>query len=66
MPEPGIGLLELLLVTQGLLPLALQVPCDQAIVRLDRPLLPGRPLGLIACALAPRVPMRLQLLALGP
>jgi hypothetical protein len=57
--------LDLLLMAQGLLPLSLQGPCYQAIFRLDCPILPGRPLGLIVCAFSPLMPMCLELLALG-
>ena len=63
--EPGILFLQLLLVTECLFPLSLQLTGHQAIFRLDGFVLPGRPLGVIVRPLQALVPMGLSLLAFG-
>src|SRR6516165_3538793 len=55
--EPGILFLQLLLVTERLFPLPLQLTGDEAVFRLDGFVLTSRPLGIVARALKPLLPM---------
>ena len=63
--EPGILFLQLLLVTERLFPLPLQLTGHQAMFRLDGCVLPGRPLGVIVGPLQALVPMGRSLRAFG-
>jgi hypothetical protein len=63
--EPGILFLQLLRVTERLVPLPFQRTGHPALVRLDGCVLPGRPLGVIGRSLQALVPMGRDLLAFG-
>ncbi len=63
--EPGIFFLQLLLVTQRLFPMPLQLTGHEAIFRLDGFVLPGGPLDAVVRPLQALVPMGLSLFAFG-
>lgn len=60
---PRILLLQVVLVSERLFPVPLQFTGDEAVFRLDGFVWSGRPLGMVAHALTPLVPMDLSALA---
>ncbi len=62
-PESVVFFFESALIAQGLLPAPLQRPSDQAVLRLDRLVLPLGPLGLVTRSLQLLLPMAVEAIA---